>query len=350
MSGFYPKSKSTVRAVARRIVPECIAVNLNKIRNSGFIQFVGLLLVACMSIFLQLDSHVEWVAEFFEKHEWVMCVCSLVYIFPVIVNAMLSLVKYEPLPCDELEANTLLRHTDWIVAKKTERFQKNIRKASVLKPISECPHNNGSMHVSSTSKSVPMCPHSNKPCKTAIFLDITQPDRQIESIVDQIQSYFHETRTHYEDKICVSLAKMGDKHIESFVWVSPINETMYAPQDLKNPDSAFSQAKKLAKTIVIEDIQKESNKNKTRRIWWMPWRVIKKEKFFIDKKDIEGPGSFISHPLRHSPQDDVCYVIGVKSSAVGAFRKEKTGDYKYWLDHFGKRILLELNLKKLKEG
>ena len=179
--------------------------------------------------------------------------------------------------------------------------------------------------------------------KTPLSVDqliygILKPKEQIYSITEQIWYLYSLTNNKENIKIRVSLAKMGEKHIDHIESSYP-NDA--APRSeiakLQVDTCSMTIAKSTRKILIIDDIKKEGRKKRH-------------SKFVVtDPTRSDEEGSMICYPVDHHHLKKVPFVINVCASEKHFFSKKDEEKHKYILEQFAKRICLEFSLITLNE-
>lgn len=167
-----------------------------------------------------------------------------------------------------------------------------------------------------------------------IFLDITQPVKQIKTIVESIFYYF----TSLEDeKISAKVVVFFTKDMELLEDIGPY----YYPRDcvpstpislLKNPKSPLMTAARTKKPVIIESVKK-------------PPRDIE----FVRQPDDDRDGSLLCYPININHLNEVRMVISIFCTTPKFFTKENRAYYEFVLEKFKKRLVIEYSLLILKD-
>ena len=102
---------------------------------------------------------------------------------------------------------------------------------------------------------------NNKSDHAEVFGLITQPYSRIKKIVLAVKLFFGLIDKSEYNEITVSLAKMGDSYVDSFLCFYPYGNRPAVPiAKYHHKCCGFSRAKEWNKTVVICDIQEEAKK------------------------------------------------------------------------------------------
>lgn len=174
----------------------------------------------------------------------------------------------------------------------------------------------------------------------AVFFDITQPEVQIECLVDAAYQFFESTKTDKEATFRVALAEMGAKHIERFFCFNPKDRPpRNGIEEYQKDWSGFTRSKRRRDLLVVSDIAKELCKKP-------------KNRSFAATKGGPQEGSMIVYPIVHRGQKEVVYCLSVLCSIRGYFKNSKNQQeyYRDVMERFAKRIELEHSLRLIKRG
>jgi hypothetical protein len=211
-------------------------------------------------------------------------------------------------PVGDEQLIALLRILNEVVARKAERFFRT------LEEVRNSPKSHGE-----------------------IFTVITRPDAQIERLVEGVWQFFNRSSDKNAPVVRVVLAEMGPQHILNYRLCYPVDKqprTRIA--DLQRSDSGFSVAKSTRRILIVEDVEKES-------------RSTRKSRFVSTSDDTTGAGgSLVCWPVVCERLDEVPFVLSLYAPRRGFFRTSEEQMYRYVLEMFTRRLVLEYGLEQLK--
>ena len=172
----------------------------------------------------------------------------------------------------------------------------------------------------------------------AVFREITQPEIQIELLLESLYMFFgHDVES--KDDLKVTLARMRKGRIVAFERFLPLGDGPKSnPENLKSPDAAVNRAGKEKKTIIVNDIAKELGRKKNRQC-------------VAGGNGSSNQGSMICFPVIDPElSDDVPFVITIKYFETNHFTAAKRRRYEFVLQRFSERIAMENRLRIIKEA
>ena len=173
--------------------------------------------------------------------------------------------------------------------------------------------------------------------KENAFENITDPNAQIAEIVNAIGVYFNAIANNKKTLIRVTLAVMKDEKIYDVPIFYPNDEPIKASNDcLSSPNSAFMNAFKTKKMLLITDIKKELKKSDAER------------KFAKSENEEDNFGSMICYPVKVY-DSSIPFVISIHSDESGYFKDELKEVYEHTLRRFALRLSVENSLLIMKE-
>ena len=241
-------------------------------------------------------------------------IVGLILFLPAVIAVLFSILEYwlkDPSEATSAELYSLLKRIDSVVGRKLERFSRyaqNMRSKS----------------------------------KSEAFNAITQPQKQLQELIN---SLFY-----------TLLPILGDESLEIVLTEIkgnlPIGYPCCMPGDAAPSEklldksvsglTLFAKTAKLQSPITLQNIQKhlkETVNNKEKRL-------------FLDLNEgasNKNIGSISCFPIYHTHQRRVVYCISVKSITPGLIANEFPSRYGYIIDCYKKRILIEYNLKHIKD-
>ena len=169
----------------------------------------------------------------------------------------------------------------------------------------------------------------------AVFLSITQPRQQIDSIIEGVLLFFKGIQSRKDTSLRVSLIEVKNRHPVDFLCFFPRDKgPRSAIKDLDNPNSAAARAIKAGGIVVIEDIKSAANKDQFR---------------VTDPSRAEEEGSMICYPVLDRSNRAVVLLVCLCSDVPRYFLGRSRKMYGWVFSKFANRLLLEYNLSVLKK-
>lgn len=195
-----------------------------------------------------------------------------------------------------------------------------------------------------------------------IFLRITQPQEQIEKLVEATYQMFQAPDHTVEMEVSLAAVADGKMVGRSFIHYFPGNRTpSLSIDELNHPSTTASRAIADEKLHLVQDTTDELAKPIEDRKY-MPFHELHSSNGYnaaqtgntSDKSGgrkskrgcKEQPRSVIAYPVRTAGH--ISYVLTIIAEKGGYFHKKRIDVYKYVLEEIGLRISLEHNLKALK--
>jgi hypothetical protein len=170
-----------------------------------------------------------------------------------------------------------------------------------------------------------------------VFMTITKPEEQIQTITQQVWQYFYGIRSDPDVEIRVVLARMGTRYIEAFESYVPADHPPRTPlSDLQNDKAGFSQALKDRRIVILPDVRSEAS------------RVRGRFASTVAHDDDDDGGSLICWPVTCHHTQRIPFVISIYATRAQYFSNTKRKEYEYVLGVFSKRLTIEHNLHILK--
>lgn len=238
------------------------------------------------------------------------CLKIFLYLCPTLLLYAWKLICFHVKPsleADDLEV--LLEAIDYPVSKKKDRFLHKLAKFE----------------------------KERRKNHAKIFKEITRPDKQIEFLLLGLYSVFREyaRKIKRDAEIKVVLFEFCG---ESLKYLSYYKDRPKSKEDeLMEDCSCVKKAYKTNKTVIVDDINKELQKENT-------------EKCFKKTSSNRDYGSIICFPFSDSRIKDAVLVLSVYCNQPGVFIEKKMNVYRTILKKFADRILIEYSLLNLKSG
>lgn len=179
----------------------------------------------------------------------------------------------------------------------------------------------------------------HSPQKKTIFQDITQPDIQIEALMDSLVNCLKSLNVENDDlALRITLFKVHqskpNKVVYNFPYDAPLRTSI---GEFCDTNSTVSKAIASKKITIVEDTIKELKKNE-------------KERQYIRGKTPENETySIACYPVVFAKDTSVIYVISVSSSFRNFFNNKNISLYELIFKRYANRLALEHCLKLLKE-
>lgn len=169
------------------------------------------------------------------------------------------------------------------------------------------------------------------------FRAITQPEEQMKSMLSALHSLFRLLLGGKALKIV--LAEMSDGQPQKWFWFMP-NDDPPSNSILgdRSRNTAYAHATELKRYYIIPDIEKHIRRKGSKR------------RHYCATGDPERDcGSLICYPVFHRETDRIVYVLSIKAPQPNLITSDFYERYRFVFDAFVKRILLEYNLKLIKD-
>ena len=248
-----------------------------------------------------------WLTTLINDYPFVSFGSAFLYI--ATIKAISGAIRY--FGREEIDPNKpliLLRLLREIVSHKTERFErvrKNV-KAGAIKSSQDA------------------------------FLNLTKPDQQIAACAHSLYSYFSvSSGRKAEFRVAVAHVKNGE--LEKWYCCAPTDDPPATSiEQLRDNDSAISQALRSKSTVIVENTKKALKKNAAG---------------FIRTRSggINARGSLICTPIINS-EGEVPFVICISCYEPRYFRASQRLLYDWVFRHFALRIQLESALQDVKDS
>ncbi|MBX9798091.1 MAG: hypothetical protein K2Y13_01405 [Burkholderiaceae bacterium] len=237
-----------------------------------------------------------------------------VFLLLGLYNMVLNFVREQPDGWSNAPA-ILLRSLDNIVGSKEQRFSRYLSHIST-----------GSM------KSDP----------AQVFSYITQPSQQLNEIILSMylamDSLLKEMLPSTKYVLKANLSTIDpEQNIKNIHFHYPSNLPVRSSMThLNNPSSAIRTAVRNKRIVIIESIQMENVKPRSRFV-------------VTDEARRSEDGSLICYPVIYDPLNMVVFVISIYVDHPGTFKQKFAASYEEFLKPFALRIKLEYSLLALKE-
>ncbi|MDO9451661.1 MAG: hypothetical protein Q7J29_02255 [Stagnimonas sp.] len=262
----------------------------------------------------QQDAH-----DFFEAHKWLpLCVLIWPLVSTVLFEALADFTSALATSGDAGSAELLALVTaiDDIVGRKLNRFGEYARE----------------LRDGRKSKSV--------------FADITQPQRQIEALV---QSLWQMLSTLTQDRTLKVVLACMEKDLP-VRWYCHFPNDALPSSDLLKAEAAkktfFAHCSKDKRPVLIEDIAQYIELRRKKKA---KGKKNKQATYIVGNASTDSTGSIIAYPIINHHLSELPFVLSVKSdtNTINAAFKEK---HKFIVEAFIKRLVLEHNLLSIKNG
>ncbi|MFP5223275.1 MAG: hypothetical protein ACLGSA_13370 [Acidobacteriota bacterium] len=214
------------------------------------------------------------------------------------------------LPLNEKGLLTFLKQLDVPVEYKLDRFSQKISKLTDEK-------------------------EKRKPSSSfvkSLFLDITQPEKQIKTIIESIWGYYSAIDTT-NSNFKVVLFFFEEELVQDPMFYYPRHCAPCTPIDiLKDPKSAVMVAAKTGHPVIIEDINKSP-----------------KEVIFVRQEGDGRTGSIMCFPILINHVNKPKMILSIFTETPGYFRRSNQKIYEFVLKPFKKRLVIEYCLLFLKK-
>ena len=246
------------------------------------------------------------------NNNYALILIGLPLILPILAKALGAAIEVYSKPEKELERNDLLlllASIRAVVGEKLDRFTDAAKNAKRLH-------------------------------KTAgqVFLEITQPDRQIRQLTRSAYAIFEALDASTEYRVGLLKIVQG-KPVEWVAYFPEGRVPRMKPKDLAAETSTVSRCIEKKKIIVIDDIQKEiKKKSKADRNYVAG---------FIEKGEA---GAQICYPIFDTVSQEVSYVLTVAGRKNGCLKANRYAIYEWIIEQIATRIQLEHCLKVIKES
>jgi hypothetical protein len=247
-------------------------------------------------------------SDWFDQHRYVQAICAFWGLVPIVAAYFYE--TYKPrTPLSVRQLSYLIEVLGRIVGKKVERLAGCLKSASKRRRKAK-----------------------------ELFDEITHPEIQMAEIVAGIWQLFHSTSSVPDAKFRVSLARMGQVHIEVLEAFYPPDWSMRSPvEKLRIDQSGFSTAKRTKKIVVVSDLVTEATAGSRAR-------------FVVTRPDLKDEsGSMICFPVEETVERAIPFVLCVCVDQRNYFTADCADVYEDLLRPFAQRIALEYCLEELKK-
>ena len=264
------------------------------------------------------DDQQKWLKSYFgtfgelvvSSSGWIVFISLLLSgIFPILVSWLQE--KFEKENLNSSYALVLLETIESVVEEKRKRF------ASAVQTLT----NNGS--------SSPTC--------SKVFNTITQPNKQIECILEALELCFKEL--YPKEYFKIALMSVESNILKDWVYFLPYTAKPNTDiNDLRHSDSTISHALRSKTLIVVEDVQKELAK-------------LNNKKYIKGSTKDNENWSQLCYPVKSISSNDVIFIICIGAKKANFFQNNPTSlaSYEWLLSFFSSRLALEHSLAELKE-
>ncbi|WP_347455338.1 hypothetical protein [Acinetobacter thermotolerans] len=178
---------------------------------------------------------------------------------------------------------------------------------------------------------------TNQPTASTVFKNITQPEKQIQSIIKALEACYKTLYPKIYFKI--ALMEVENHTLKKWAYFLPYTARPNTSIDeLKSPESAISQALASKSIVVVEDVQKELTKTQNK-------------KYIKGSTKSHENWSQLCYPIRSITSNEVIFIICIAAKEANFFHndQESLRSYEWLLDFFSSRLALEHSLAELKE-
>jgi hypothetical protein len=170
----------------------------------------------------------------------------------------------------------------------------------------------------------------------ADYIDVlAKPEEQIEELV---WSIYHAFLDDSAADLSVTLAEMEGKRFKRFrFWLPEGHMPTSTENELCGRRCCLSIAADSKGVVIVEDIEKELEKQPNRRI------------FAPGAQGSSKVGSLIAYPVSGQLTNDVPFVVSVRSQTPRYFRKSRKSRYEAILEPFALRLAVEHSLSVIKK-
>ena len=280
---------------------------------SSIISQLGQLFFRSSSIQAKVTGISPWTAELMRNNEFETCFAFVLFgtIISIygIPKVRTALGKYIPL--NETALLSFLQSLEIPVQYKLDRFSKKI--ALILK--------NRELAA----------PKANSP--ESMFLEITQPEKQFNTIVEAIW-YYHKLVDNSNTSFKVVLFFVEDEALdENTIYYFPRDCSPSTPPSLlADPKTAVMRSARTGKMTIIENVTKPP-----------------KDITFVRVEGDDRSGSLLCYPVKINQLNKVRMVISIFCETPNYFSRKSEAIYEFLLAPFKKRLVIEFCLLKLKE-
>ena len=178
---------------------------------------------------------------------------------------------------------------------------------------------------------------SSSPTCAKVFNTITQPKKQIESIIEALELCFK--KLYPKEYFKIALMRIEDNTLKEWVYFLPYTAKPNTDiNELRDPDSTISHALASKRLIVVEDVQRE---------------LVKEN----NKKYVKGSTrdnenwSQLCYPVKSISSNEVIFIICIGAKKANFFQNNPNSltSYEWLLSFFSSRLALEHSLAELKE-
>lgn len=180
-------------------------------------------------------------------------------------------------------------------------------------------------------------PASQKPRLKVIFEGITQPEVQIQLLIESLRDCLNSI--YPNETIKVALMRVTDSKIDDWVCHSPYDtKPRTSINVLKNPNSTFSKCIEKNKIIIVPDTQIEIQKQFPADIMFIQGLTDPSEKWCQ-----------VCAPIHSINSNDIIYIISIAIKRENVIVQENLSYLEWLLKFFKSRLALEHSLDQLKK-
>lgn len=167
-----------------------------------------------------------------------------------------------------------------------------------------------------------------------LFLDITQPDKQIKTIVESIFNYYSAIdTTNSTFKVVLFFVKKG-KIVDDPIFYYPRSCAPSTPiNKLNSPGTAIMKAVETGKPVILDDIRKAP-----------------KDASFVRIDGDDRDGSLMCYPIRIHHINEIRMVLSVFTETPDYFKRKNEKIYRFVIEPFQLRLVIEYCLLTLKKS
>ena len=179
--------------------------------------------------------------------------------------------------------------------------------------------------------------NSSSPTCTKVFNTITQPQKQIEYILEALELCFK--KLYPNEYFKIALMGVENNSLKDWVYFLPYTAKPNTDiNDLRNSESTISHALFSKRIVIIEDVQKELQKANNKK--------------YIKGSTRENENwSQLCYPVKSISSNEVIFIICIGAKKANFFQNTSTSlaSYEWLLNFFSSRLALEHSLAELKE-
>lgn len=179
--------------------------------------------------------------------------------------------------------------------------------------------------------------NSSSPTCTKVFNTITQPQKQIEYILEALELCFK--KLYPSEYFKIALMGVENNSLKDWVYFLPYTAKPNTDiNDLRNSESTMSHALFSKRIVIIEDVQKELKK-------------ANNKKYIKGSTGENENWSQLCYPVKSISSNEVIFIICIGAKKANFFQNTSTSlaSYEWLLNFFSSRLALEHSLAELKE-